>query len=382
MISQSPPVRFSPSSPFHQQLKRAVDAYFRDTGRSRHGGWRLLLHAAILLGWLGTSWAALMFADPGPVGVVLLTISIGLAMAGIGFGVMHDANHGSLSSNARVNRVLGLTMELLGGSSHLWRQKHNVLHHGFTNVAGTDADIEPGPLLRFAPWQPWRPFHRLQHVYVWALYALFPIRWFFWDDYRELVTGRIGGRSFAPARGRTLAVALAGKVVFNLWAVVLPLALHRTWWLVPIWLLASFTLGTVLASVFQLAHCVGEARFHDLPDGAPVSTDWAEHQVTTTVDFGRENRLLGWYIGGLNFQVEHHLFPRVSHIHYPAIARIVEATCRAHGVRYHAEPTLRSAVAANMRWLRAMGRPPVRVPVADAAGEAVAAPGPALPARA
>ncbi len=322
----------------------------------------MIAKAVVLFFWLAGSWSALMFADPGPFGVVLLTISVGLAMAGIGFGVMHDANHGSFSARAGVNRLVGHTMELLGGSSHLWRQQHNVLHHGFTNVAGADADIEPGPLLRFAPWQPWRPHHRFQHVYVWALYAVFPLRWFLWDDFRELATGRIGGRSFPPARGRTLAVALAGKCVFYLWAVILPVLFHPTWWLVAIWLLAALTLGTVLASVFQLAHCVGEARFHELPEGARMSTDWAEHQVTTTVDFARGNRLLAWYVGGLNFQIEHHLFPRVSHLHYPALAPIVEAVCRAHGVRYHSEPTLRSAVGANMRWLREMGRPPAAAP--------------------
>ena len=141
----------------------------------------MIAKAVVLLGWLAVSWWALMFADPGPVGVVLLTISVGLAMAGIGFGVMHDANHGSFSARAGVNRVVGHTMELLGGSSLLWRQKHNVLHHGFTNVAGADADIEPGPLLRFAPWQPWRPYHRFQRVYVWALYAIYPLGWWLVD---------------------------------------------------------------------------------------------------------------------------------------------------------------------------------------------------------
>jgi len=355
MISPSASVRFAASGPFHQEVKRRVDEHFRRTGRSRHGDWRMYLKSVVLLSWLGASWWALMFRHPGPAAVVLLTVSVGLAMAGIGFGIMHDANHGSYSPSARVNRLMGLTLELLGGNSHLWRQKHNVLHHGFTNVAGVDADIDAGPLLRFAPWQRWRPFHRWQRFYVWALYGLFPLRWFFWDDYRELATRRIGERSFPPPRGRTLAGALAGKAVFYGWAVVLPLALHPTWWLVPIWLLASFTLGTVLASVFQLAHCVGAADFHEPPQDARMTTDWAAHQVSTTVDFAPGNRLLSWYVGGLNFQVEHHLFPRVCHVHYLALAPIVREVCRAHGVRYRMERTLRGAVASNMRWLELMG---------------------------
>jgi linoleoyl-CoA desaturase len=362
MTTRSPHVRFPPATPFHQELKREVDEYFQRTGLPRQGGWRMYLKTAVLLAWLGASWSALMFAHPSFLAAGLLTISVGLAMAGIGFGVMHDANHGSYSPSARVNAVLGLTLELLGGSSHLWKLQHNVLHHGFTNIAGEDADIEGGKLLRFAPWQPWRPYHRFQPIYVWALYALFPVRWFFVDDYRELATGRIGGRSFPPARGRTLAVALAGKLVFYAWAIVLPLVFHPTWWLVPIWLLAALSLGTVLASVFQLAHCVGEAAFHEVPGGGSMPTDWAVHQVTTTVDFARGNRLLSWYVGGLNFQIEHHLFPRVCHLRYPALSQIVERTCRRHGVRYHAEPSLRAAVRANMRWLREMGRRAVPTP--------------------
>ena len=188
------------------------------------------------------------------------------------------------------------------------------------------------------------------------MYGLFPLQWWFLSDVRELVTGRIGGRQFPPARGRTLMVALAGKALFIGWAFVLPVLLHPSWELVLLWALAIFTLGNVLATVFQLAHCVGEAEFI----GSGVEMDWAEHQLATTVDFASRNALLGWYLGGLNFQVEHHLFPRVCHLHYPALSRIVEETCSAHRVRYRCEPSLRSALAASWRWLRRMGSAPAQ----------------------
>ncbi len=225
----------------------------------------------------------------------LLSVSVGLAMAGVGFSVMHDANHGGTSPNARVNRVLSFTLDLMGASSFLWRFKHNVLHHAYPNLEGLDPDIEAGsPLLRLAPWQSRRWHHRFQHLYVWLLYGLFPLQWWFIDDVRELATGRIGGHQFPPARGRTLVVALAGKALFICWAFVLPAALHPSWSLLLCWGLAIFTLGNVLASVFQLAHCVGEAEFIG---NRQVESDWAEHQVATTVDFARANALLGWYLG-------------------------------------------------------------------------------------
>lgn len=313
---------------------------------------------AVMLSWVAATWAVAMFAPVSGAVAALLAVSIGLAMAGVGFCVMHDANHGSYSRSRGVNRVLSFTLDLLGASSHLWRQKHNILHHTYTNIEGLDDDIEAGtPWLRFAPWQRRMFFHRFQHLYVFLLFGFFPLKWFFVDDFRGFVTGRIGTQYFPPARGKALLTALLGKAGFFAWAFVIPAVLHPTWWLVPLWLLTSFTLGNVLGWVFQLAHCLDAAEFVEAQPGGIMSEDWAAHQVRTTVDFARGNRLLSWYLGGLNFQVEHHLFPRVCHVHYPAISRIVEQTCADHHVRYRTEPTLRKALAANCRWLREMGRP-------------------------
>jgi linoleoyl-CoA desaturase len=257
---------------------------------------------------------------------------------------MHDANHGASAKRPGWNRALSFSADLIGGSSAVWRHKHNVLHHGFTNVEGLDADLDAGGLLRLAPGQPRRRLHRYQHLYAWALYL------------RDVAAGRVGGQPFPRPRGLDLAALLLGKALFLGWAVLLPVALHPTWWLVPLALLAVGTLGLALATVFQLAHAVGEAAFV-APGAGALPVDWATHQVTTTVDFARGNRLLGWYLGGLNFQVVHHLFPRVSHVHYPALAPLVEAACRAHGVRYRAWPGFGAALAANVRWLRRMGGP-------------------------
>jgi len=348
-------VRFPERSAFHDDLNRRVDGYFEGEGRSRHGGWRMAAKSAVLFAWLAGSWCLLMFAPVHAWEAVLLSVSVGLAMAGIGFSVMHDANHGGTSSDGRLNGVMSFALDLMGASSFLWRLKHNVQHHTYPNISGLDPDIEAGsPFLRLAPWQPRRWHHRFQPLYVWLLYGVFPLQWWFFHDPRELVTGRIGGKQFPPARGWTLFAALAGKAFFLGWAFVLPALLHPSWALFGLWAIAIFTLGNVLAAVFQLAHCVGEA---DFVVSGRVDTDWAEHQIATTVDFARSNALLGWYLGGLNFQVEHHLFPRVCHLHYPALAAIVEETCLAHGVRYRCEPTLRSALAANFAWLHRMGLP-------------------------
>ncbi len=337
--------RFPAGGPFQADLTRRVRAYFEGASRSRHGGVAIGMKVAAMLAWLALSWALLMFARLPPGAVALLAVSLGLAMAGVGFSVMHDANHGATSASRGVNRLLSYSLDLLGASSVLWRHKHNVMHHTYTNVSGADPDLEGGGAwLRLAPWQRRRPWHRFQHLYVWVLFGFFPLKWWFIDDVRDLFVRRV--------RGLPLAGALAGKAVFLTWAFVLPLALHPTWPVVAVWAIALFTLGNVLGSVFQLAHCVGEAEF---VDSARPMTGWMQHQIATTVDFAPDNAVLGWYLGGLNFQVEHHLFSRVCHVHYRAVSGIVAQTCHDHGLRYRCQPTLRSALAANVRWLRQLG---------------------------
>jgi linoleoyl-CoA desaturase len=359
-------VTFQPPGPFHADARARVDDWFRVTGRSSRGGWRLGLKSAAIVGWFAASYGLLLLGHPSGWQAALLAVSLGLAWAGIGFDVMHDANHGASAKRPAWNKALAFSADLIGGSSAVWRHKHNVLHHTWTNVVGVDADLDAGALLRLAPGQPRRRGHRWQHLYVWLLYLVFPLRWFLYDDFRDVATGRIGDQPFPRPRGRQLAALLAGKALFLGWAVVLPVALHPTWWLVPIALLAVGTLGLALATVFQLAHAVGEAEFL-VPAGEPIQTDWATHQVSTTVDFARGNRLLVWYLGGLNFQVVHHLFPTVSHVHYPALAPLVEAACREHGVRYRAWPSFGAALGANLRWLRQMGRPDAPGPAAPTA---------------
>ena len=288
----------------------------------------------------------------------MLSVSLALGMAGIGFSVQHDANHGGYSRARGVNRLLAMSLDLIGGSSYIWYWKHNIVHHTYTNISGIDVDVELEPFLRLAPDQPLRPYHRFQHLYIWFLYGLLPVNWHFWADYRDLANSHICGLPFPRPTPWGWAGTIAGKVFFYSWSLVLPLLLHSTLAVLATYVFTSFLLGVVLTTVFQLAHCVGEADIVTVaPDDSEIKVDWAEHQVRTTANFAPTSRLLTWYLGGLNYQIEHHLFPKVCHVHYPALAPIVAATCREYGIPYQTHPTLGRAIASHVRWLRRLGRP-------------------------
>jgi linoleoyl-CoA desaturase len=349
---------FAGGGDFQGELRRRA-AEVLTPARVRRGRRLACLKAVLIMGWaLGSYLGLLLFARQiWTVG--LLAVSLGLALAGIGFAISHDANHGALLRGRRGNRVLGLSLDLIGGSSYVWRTKHNGNHHTFTNVVGADADIDQLPLLRLAPEQARLRFQHWQHLYAWPVYGFFALRQHLIGDVMEVATGRVGGMTrLARPGGVELALFVVGKAVFWTWALVIPLLVAPWWAVLPTFLVASWVLGFTLATVFQLAHAVEEASCSTVERlrSGPAPT-WAVHQVETTVDFATGNRLLGWYLGGLNFQIEHHLFPKVCHVHYAHLLEAVQETCARHGVRHVAQPSLSAALASHARWLRRMGRP-------------------------
>jgi len=350
-------LKFGADDEFHHELRCRVDQYFTSTGRKRRDCPQMYLKTAVILGWLVMSYVLLVFFAASWWLALSLAISLGLAMAAVGFNIQHDGGHQAYSERPWINRLMARSLDLLGGSSFFWARKHNAMHHGYTNITGHDDDIDLGFFGRLSPHQKRLAYYRFQHYYLWVLYGLLPIKWQVYDDFHDWAAGQIGGRRFARPKGWDLAVFLGGKTLFVTLALVLPLLMHPLWAVLLFGFTASLIQGVVLSVVFQLAHCVEEADF-PLPrqDTCRMEMGWAAHQVETTVDFARRNRVLSWFIGGLNFQIEHHLFPRICHVHYRALAPLVEETCRQFGLRYAAHGTFRAGIVSHFRWLRRMGR--------------------------
>lgn len=342
---------------FLTELRRRVDVYFAD-GRRRRDCWQMYLKTAVVLSWLATSYAMLVFVVPTWWLAAPLAISLALAISVVGFSIQHDGSHHAYSRHEWVNRLAATTLDLIGASSYLWKWKHVVFHHTYPNVDGQDTDIAPGAVARLSPHQPRRWFHRWQHLYLWPVYGLTAAHWHLFADFKEVALGAIGPHKIPRPKGWDLAVFLLGKVVSTSLLLVVPMLVHPWWVVLAFYAVVTGVAGVVLTLVFQLAHCVGEADF-PLPAGTTphMENAWAVHQVRTTVDFARRSRVLCWLLGGLNFQIEHHLFPGVCHVHHPALSRIVEGTCREFGVPHTTHGSFLGGLRSHYRWLRELGLP-------------------------
>jgi linoleoyl-CoA desaturase len=370
-VSLTPQHFFAPASSLKDALQARVDQFFKDTGKSRHADFRMYVKAAVLLAWFGLSYYVLVFRVTTLWMGLLAAMSLGLAITGIAFNIQHDGNHGAFSNRNWLNRLTGLTLDFIGASSYLWVQKHNLAHHTYTNIPGSDEDIEIQPLGRLAPDDPYYTPHRFQHFYLWLVYALLPMQVHFYNDFRKLWTGKISTRSFPRPHGWELAGLIAGKLVFASWAFVIPCFFHRVWVVALFYLLTSGVMGVVLSVVFQLAHSVEETGHPSYAD--ETRSEWVRHQIQTTAEFARGNPLVTWYLGGLNFQTTHHLFPKVCHVHYPRLSPLIEQVCLTHGVEYLAQRSLGGAVRSHYRFLRRLAVPPTaNGPAAGAPTQGVA----------
>ncbi len=341
----------------HAELKKRVQAYFDERGIQSTGTPRLFTKAIIMvIAFIALYIQLLVWTPVWYLGVIESFILGGL-VAAIGFNVMHDGSHGSFSTNKWINRVAASSISMLGANHFMWNMKHNMIHHSFTNIDGVDDDIEIGILMRMAPTQKRLKMHKFQQYYFWFLYMLLYLFWIFFTDYKKYFSKKIGN---VPLKKMTLVdhFEFWGVKLYHI-AFFIVIPIYAVGWLA--WLVGfcvmSVVAGFVLSIVFQLAHTVEQTAFpiadiasHKLPD------EFAAHQIKTTANFATRNKLVSWLVGGLNFQIEHHLFPKVSHVHYPAISKIVRKICAEYQLKYIEYPTMRRAVVAHVRFLRSMGR--------------------------
>lgn len=347
---------------FYQTLKVSVDAYFANNNIEKTGNWKLYIKSVILIGSSLGIYLSLMLLNVDVLPALLLCALLGFLLACIGFSVMHDANHGSYSTNSLLNDAIGLTANGLGASSYFWKQKHNIIHHTYTNVDGIDDDIAKSPIIRQCESQKWVPAHKIQHLYLLPVYSLSSLFWIFIMDFTKYFSRKIYTTEAWKLTLKNHIIFWGTKVVYGVFYIAIPIMV----WGWQGWLIGFMTmniiLGLCLSLVFQLAHVVENTEFENiaLDETKHIDTAWAEFQIKTTSNFAMGNKVISWFVGGLNYQIEHHLFPKVSHVHYPAISKIVEQKCKEYNLPYNYYPTMWGALVSHFRVMKQLGEKPAQ----------------------
>lgn len=347
---------------FVKTLKARVAAYFDEKKISRNANGAMVFKTVVmLLMYFGPLTLIITGAVSHPFLLLCMWVTMAFGMVGIGMSIMHDANHGSYSKNPNVNKALGYLLNIVGGSTKVWKIQHNVLHHSFTNIEGHDGDIDTGGLLRLSPNTKRLGIHRLQVFYAWFLYGLTTINWSTFKDYLQIFKYRRRGLTVKSKKQFTIQVTrmtLAKLTYYGIF-LVLPMWLSdASWWLTLIFFLTMhFVAGIISSTVFQAAHVVPETDYPNPEEDGSMKDNWFVHQLKTTCNFSSNSRLFSWYVGGLNYQIEHHLFPNISHIHYRKLSEIVRKTSKEFNIPYHEHSNFASVMWAHTKHLWRLGRP-------------------------
>ncbi len=353
---------------FFQSLKSSVDEYFETNQLKKTGNWKLHLKTIILISAAIVLYSSLLFLQIPALPALVMCGLLGFTFASIGFSVMHDGCHGSYSSKPWVNEMMGFTLNLLGSISFFWKQKHNIIHHTYTNVDGIDDDIAKSPVIRQCETQKWVPAHRVQHLYLPMVYGITSIAWLFIMDYVKYFTRDISGTPAWKMNLKNHIVFWLTKIGYIAFYMVIPAIMLGFWPWFAGFVVMHVVMGITLALVFQLAHVVEHCEFETAGDEPrQIDSAWAVYQLRTTANFAMKNKVISWFVGGLNFQVEHHLFPRISHVHYPAISKILMRKCKEFNMPYHYYDTMSAAIASHWRFMKYLGKKPAELVLAKAA---------------
>lgn len=356
-------VRFAPRSgeSFYDDLKRKIDLYFQDKDLSTHANRAMRIKTIAMISMYLVPFVVLL-TGVGAVNIFLylgLWLLMGVGMVGIGTSIMHDGNHGSYSENKKANKWLGRMILMVGGYHVNWKIQHNILHHTYTNIEGLDGDIDAGIFLRFSPHSKHYKMHKFQHLYAWFLYGLLTVQWATIKDFKNVI--EYNKLDLLKKERLTLRQALWEvawtKALYYAIFLVLPIIFSGVaWgWVVLGFFLMHFAAGLALSCIFQLAHVMEGAEF-PMPDNQnKMANNWAVHQVLNTVNFSPRSRIMSWFIGGLNFQIEHHLFPHICHVHYPKLSLIVKRTAQQWGIPYQVERTFVTALITHGKMLKKLG---------------------------
>lgn len=348
-------------SEFSRTLKGRVSSYFKSNNLSRKANSSMVIKTIIMLALFFIPLIILCTVQISQVQIVfLLYIVSGMGMAGIGMGVMHDAIHGAYSKHKYINTILGYTFNMIGANATVWKIQHNVLHHTYTNIDEADDDLNMPFFLRFSPHAKHYKIHKFQHLYVWFFYSISTLAWVTVKDYVRIYRYKNKGFLKAKHQFRNAILSMATwKLIYFSYTLIIPILISPlSWWiLVLAFILMHLLVGLLVSVVFQIAHIMPTIKFPLPNKEVAMEVNWYRHQFDTTTNFSPNNKILSWLIGGLNYQVEHHVLPNVCHVHYNNISVIVADTAHEFGIPYHVKSNLSQALGDHIKMLKMLGNP-------------------------
>jgi len=360
MILNENKLEGSEKKDFYKVLRSRVEKYFSSNDCSRYANLNMKVKTIIML---LIYFIPYILTVTGLVhqtsSIIILWVIMGFGMAGIGLSIMHDANHGAYSSKSWVNKLLGYTMNIIGANAKIWKLQHNLLHHNYTNIYGKDDDINPPSILRFSPHSQKYSYHKLQFLYVWIFYASSTLSWITAKEFVQAI--RYRNKGIITKRSELIKILLqllVWKIFYYSYMLVLPIYLfpELAWVLFFAFITMHLTTGLILSLIFQTAHITPECVYPKADNKDEILNNWAVHQMVTTSNYSPKSKLFSWYIGGLNYQVEHHLFPGICHIHYRKISTIVSSTAKEFDVPYHTQRNFLIAISKHVKMLYSLGR--------------------------
>lgn len=344
---------------FVKTLNQRVNAFFTANNISKTADSKMYTKTLVTFGFYVAIYLTILFSGVTNLFLVFtLWAMLGIGQALVGMCVMHDKVHGSYTRSKLTNLLLEIPIISIGVESIIWNIEHNFMHHNYTNVEGLDQDIHPRVIFRFSKNQPKKWFHRFQHIYATFFYGLLIIEWMSVKDYIKVLKYR--KMNFFKTNARALQVALIitiKKSIFYLIFLGIPLWIlpFSSFQIIGMFLTMLVVAGIVMTIVFQTAHVVPNADFLE-QDNAGENESWHMHQLRTTSNFAIGNKLVTYLTGGLNHQIEHHLFPGVCHTHYPELAKIVKSTADEYEMPYHSYASLGEAISKHYALLKSLGK--------------------------
>jgi len=304
--------------------------------------------ASVFFGWLGS--AIFFTIRPSVFSGALL----GCGMCWVGLAIQHTANHGGLLENPTLGWLMGLLDDIApGGSSIVWRYHHQVSHHAYCNDVMLDQDAHSSfPLIRMDETQKLEKFHKWQWIYA---PISFSVLWFSIQvqDVQCLLDAKTFLVRMKGTSAPEIVLAMLCKAIHLTYFLVIPAMLHGVKAMLLPWATAIAFGGFLLAAMFIVSHNIHDCKNADEP--LLKKGDWAKYQIETSTSWG--GRISSFFAGGLNLQIEHHLFPAMPHHLYIDIQKIVMEECKKHGVKYNYYPSLLPNYVDFIKFLYDFGQP-------------------------